>query len=92
MAAAERQASLVRSPYDAIRAELVERDISPCIPSTANRKEPIYYDAERYKDRNRVERLFGRLKQFRRVATRYDKLAATFLAIVQIAAVFQVIR
>jgi transposase len=39
-----------------------------------------------------VERLFNRLKQFRRVATRYDKLGATFLAFVQITAVFQMIR
>jgi transposase len=77
---------------DAIRGQLVERDIAPCIPSTANRKEPIEYDKERYKGRNVVERLFGRLKQFRRVATRYDKLAETFLAFVQITAVFQMIR
>jgi putative transposase len=77
---------------DAIRELLVERDIAPCIPSTANRTEPIWYDTERYKERNMVERLFNRLKQFRRVATRYDKLAATFLAFVQITAVFQMIR
>jgi transposase len=77
---------------DAIRELLVERDIAPCIPSSANRKEPIYYDKERYQGRNVIERLFGRLKQFRRVATRYDKLAETFLAFVQITAVFQMIR
>jgi transposase len=77
---------------DAIRELLVGRDIAPCIPSTANRAEPIWYDAVRYKERNKIERLFNRLKQFRRVATRYDKLAKTFLAFVQIAAVFQMIR
>lgn len=77
---------------DAIRESLVEQDVAPCIPSTANRTEPIWYDEERYKERNKIERLFNRLKQFRRVATRYDKLAKTFLAIVQIAAVFQMIR
>ena len=77
---------------DAIRESLVERDIAPCIPSTANRTEPIWYDAERYKERNKVERLFNRLKQFRRVATRYDKLKETFLAFIQITAVFQMIR
>jgi transposase len=77
---------------DAIRALLVERDVAPCSPSTANRTEPIWYDPERYKERNMVERLFNRLRQFRRVATRSDKLAATFLAVVQITAVFQMIR
>jgi transposase len=77
---------------DAIRDLLVGRDIAPCIPSTANRAEPIWYDTERYKERNKVERLFNRLKQFRRVATRYDKLGATFLAVVQLTAVFQMIR
>ena len=77
---------------DAIRESLVERDIAPCIPSKANRVEPIWYDAERYKGRNVIERLFARLKQFRRVATRYDKLKETFLAIVQLAAIFWIIR
>jgi transposase len=77
---------------DHIRDLLVDRDIAPVIPSKANRVDPIWCDAERYKDRNRVERLFNRLKQFRRVATRYEKLAATFLAIVQITAAFQVVR
>ena len=77
---------------DAIRASRVERDISPCIPSTANRTEVIDHDPERYKERNKVERLVSRLKQFRRVATRDEKLKETFLAIVQITAVFQLIR
>jgi transposase len=76
---------------DHIRDLLIEQDIAPCIPSTANRAEPIYYDAERYKERNKVERLFNRLKQFRRVATRYDKLAMTYLALVQLTAVFRMI-
>jgi transposase len=77
---------------DDIRDALVERDIAPVIPSTASRAEPIWHDAERYKDRNKIERLFNRLKQFRRVATRYEKLAATFLALVQVTAAFQAVR
>jgi transposase len=77
---------------DDIRDALVDRDIAPVIPSTASRNEPIWHDTERYKDRNKIERLFNRLKQFRRVATRYEKLAMTFLAIVQITAAFQVVR
>lgn len=80
--------------YDAdhIRDALVDRDIAPVIPSKANRVDPIWHDPARYKDRNRIERLFNRLKQFRRIATRYDKLAATFLALVQITAAFQIVR
>jgi transposase len=77
---------------DDIRDALADRDIAPVIPSTASRSEPIWYDEGRYRERNKVERLFNRLKQFRRVATRYDRLAATFLAIVQAAAAFQIAR
>jgi hypothetical protein len=44
----------------------------------ANRKEPIACDFKAYKDRNRIERMFNRLKQFRRIATRYDKTALSF--------------
>ena len=77
---------------DDIRETLVDRDIAPVIPPKANRVEPIWYDEERYKERNKVERLFNRIKQFRRVATRYDKLATTFLAVVQITAAFQIVR
>ena len=88
------EAAVMDKGYDAdhIRDALVDRDIAPVIPSKANRLDPIWHDAERYKDRNRVERLFNRLKQFRRVATRYEKLAATFLALVQLTAAFQVVR
>jgi len=57
-----------------------------CIPSLANRKEQREYDRHLYKERNRVERLISRLKQYRRVATRYDKTARNFLAFVHVAA------
>jgi len=56
------------------------------IPPKKNRKVQREYDKESYKNRNQVERFFNRLKNFRRVATRYDKLASSFLAFVQLAA------
>ena len=56
------------------------------IPPNPVRKEPIALDRELYRLRNRVERLVSRLKQFRAVATRYDKTAESFLALVQLAA------
>ena len=59
------------------------RDIS-VIPSQKNRKE---YNKDIYKNRNQIERFFNRLKQFRRIATRYDKLLFSFLSLVQLAVV-----
>ena len=56
------------------------------IPSTAARRTPISYDRTAYRGRNQVERLWCRLKDWRRVATRYDKLAANYLAGALIAA------
>ena len=74
--------------YDAdrIRQELLSRGILPVIPSNPVRKEPLPLDRELYRLRNRVERLNNKLKQFRAVATRYDKTAASYLAVVQLAA------
>jgi transposase len=77
---------------DAIREALVDRDIAPVIPSKVNRIEPIEHSKKHYKTRNRIERLIGKLKQFRRVATRYEKLAGTFLAIVHLTATFITVR
>ena len=54
---------------DRLREALVKRGIKSCIPGRANRKEPIIYDRELYKSRNLIERLFGRLKDWRRIAT-----------------------
>lgn len=65
---------------DAIRARLAQAGIAAVIPPTANRLQPPAYDKERYKERNKIERLFNRLKHFRAVATRYDKLKEMFLA------------
>ena len=57
----------------------------PNIPLKANRDPGRWaWDAEGYKERNRVERLFGKLKQFRRVATRYEKLKVTYLGLLHL--------
>ena len=75
--------------YDAnrIRVALREQGTIPVIPGRRNRKRPIQYDERRYKDRWRVERMFCRLKDFRRIATRYDKLARNYLASLCLAAI-----
>ena len=65
---------------DALVAALDERGITPVIPSKANRKVPRKTDFALYRERNLVERFFCKLKQYRAIATRYDKLANTFLA------------
>ena len=64
---------------DAIRALIAAAGKEAVIPPRSNRREPADYDKEKYKGRNKVERLFNRLKGYRGVATRYDKLAAMFL-------------
>ena len=71
---------------DAVREGLLIHGILPVIPPRANRSHPIACDYRRYKDRNRIERMFNRLKQFRRIATRYDKTASSFLAFLHLAA------
>ena len=64
---------------DAIRQALAQANKEAVIPPRSNRTDPPAYDREKYKQRNKVERLFNRLKHFRAVATRYDKLAHMFL-------------
>ncbi|HEY7493889.1 MAG TPA: transposase, partial [Candidatus Tectomicrobia bacterium] len=80
------QAAMDRA-YDsnAIRAKLDAKGITPVIPPKANRLEMIGYDKEQYKQRNKGEQLFNKLKQFRRVATRYEKRTATFFGFVILA-------
>ncbi|WP_404926344.1 IS5 family transposase [Mesorhizobium sp. ORM16] len=72
---------------DFLREELLIHGIRPVIPPKANRKNPPACDYRAYKDRNRIERMFNRLKQFRRIATRYDKTAKSFMAFLALAAV-----
>jgi transposase len=64
---------------DETRALVLKQNITPVVPPKSNRKEPWKYDKEIYKKRNEVERFFCRLKRFRRIATRYDKLDILFL-------------
>ncbi len=74
--------------YDAdwFRNGLQEKGIAPCIPPKKNRKRQIPYDETLYKQRHKVENMFGRLKDGRRIATRYDRCAHTFFSAICIAA------
>jgi transposase len=74
--------------YDAdwFRAALTQKGITPCIPPKKNRKTRIEYDRELYKQRHKVENMFGRLKDWRRIAMRYDRCAHTFFSAICIAA------
>lgn len=58
------------------------------IPPRSNRLNPRTFDRHIYKSRNLIERFFNRIKQFRRIATRYDKLAQSFLSFVHLACAF----
>ena len=71
---------------DSFRENLLMRGILPVIPPRSNRKSPEHPDYRRYKDRNRVERMFGKLKQQRRIATRYDKTVLSFESFLNLAA------
>lgn len=71
---------------DAFRESLLLRGILRVIPPPLNRKVPKHLNYRRYKDRNRIERMFGILKQQRRIATRYDKTALSFASFLNLAA------
>jgi transposase len=77
---------------DRIRERLALDGIEPVIPPISTRSRKLPYDKERYRRRNHVERFFNKLKQFRRIATRYDKLRATFFAAVCLVAAFLIAR
>ena len=72
---------------DWFRKALLSKGIAPCIPGRRNRKEPVSYDKELYKQRYKIEIMFGRLKDWRRIATRYDRCAHTFFSAICIAAI-----
>ncbi|MCK9551191.1 transposase, partial [Aquamicrobium sp.] len=74
--------------YDAasLRDWLTERGTEPVIPPNPTRKNPHAYDRDAYRGRNLIERMFCRLKDFRRIATRYDKRANIFMSAVCLAA------
>jgi transposase len=74
--------------YDAdwFRKQLKDKEIKPCIPGRKSRKKAIKYDKRRYKRRNRIEIMFGRLKDWRRIATRYGRCPVVFRAAIDLAA------
>ena len=74
------------SDADPLRRSLRQAGAVPVIPGRSSRKRRIRYDRERYRGRHLIENAFCRIKDFRRVATRYDKLAANFLSGVALAA------
>lgn len=71
---------------DGLRAFLIERGTLPVVANNKNRKRLHPLDRALYKRRNRIERTFARLKDWRRIATRYDRLAVTYDAAICIAA------
>ena len=74
--------------YDAdwFRDALEEKGIRPCIPGRRSRGKPVKYHKRKYKRRNRIEIMFGRLKDWRRIATRYDRCATAFFSAICLAA------
>jgi putative transposase len=85
---------LADKAYDADRFHdvILQAGAQVVIPPKRNRRVQHAYDTDIYKERNRIERLFNKLKHFRRVATRYDKLLANFMGFVTIAAIAILLR
>lgn len=77
---------------DRFRNSLRARNMVPVIPGRKNRREPVEYDKDIYKERNRVERFFCRIKNFRRIATRYDKTAIVFHGAVTFVAIILLLK
>jgi transposase len=69
-----------------VRGYLRRRGIDVVIPHRADQRASGLFDRRVYRERNRIERLINRLKQFRRIATRYEKRAANYLAMLAVAA------
>jgi transposase len=72
---------------DAFRAWLRKRGVEAVIPSTLRRKRPYSFDQEAYRRRNLIERMFCRMKDWRRMATRYDRLARDYLSALALVAI-----
>jgi putative transposase len=90
----EPDAVIADKAYDADRLREAIRDsgAEAVIPPRSNRKAPCDYDKALYRERNLAERFFNKLKQFRRVATRYDKLLPNYKGFVQLAAIAILLR
>jgi transposase len=88
------EAVLADKAYDNndLRQTIAEMEAEAVIPSTRSRKVPIPHDAGAYKDRNRIERCFNKLKHFRRFATRYDRRTTHYLAFIHLAAIMLWLR
>jgi transposase len=71
---------------DWFRQVLQGLGIEPCIPGRSTRNQSVVYDEDLYKQHNRIERMFGRLKDWDRIATRYDRCAQAFMSAIAIAA------
>ena len=76
---------------DALRADLQAAGFDVTIPPRRGRRQPADYDRTKYKARNQVERLINRLKRLKRLATRYEKLACTYLAVVHLGCILSII-
>jgi len=83
------QILLADKAYDAdwLREMVAKLGAWANIPPRSNRKKPVYFSPCLYRDRNVIERFFNKLKYFRRIATRYDKLGSCFLAMIKLAAI-----
>jgi putative transposase len=90
----EPDAVIADKGYDAdrFREAIRDRGAEAVIPPRSNRKAPCDYDKALYRERNLAERFFNKLKQFRRVATRYDKLLPNYQGFVQLAAIAILLR
>jgi transposase len=74
------------------RQLVLDLGFTPVVPPKSNRIEPCEYDKEMYKRRNEVERLFRRLKGFRRIFSRFEKLDVMFMAFIHFALVIEALR
>jgi transposase len=71
---------------DWFREALIDKFTRPCVPGRKLRKKTVKYDKRRYKRRNCIERMFGRIEDWRRVATRYDRCPKVLLSAIALAA------
>jgi transposase len=76
---------------DETRQKAVKQGFVPVVPPKSNRKSPWEYDKELYKRRNEIERYFLRIKRFRRVFTRYDKLDVIYAGVIMFAMIFDAV-
>lgn len=92
--APERRSLIMDRAYEGNETQRLSHSLGyePVVPPNPNRLKPWAYDKELYKKRNEIERLFRRLKGFRHIATRYDKLDIMFLAFVVFALIVEALR